>query len=629
MATKLNMTLQLRRDNTFLGTYVLQPGEPGFEISSNILKIGDGVKTWSELPIANKAAIDTLIASAISGHAAGYYTKGEVDGLLNALEQVVNGIRSDLTTEVTDRTNADTALQNQINTKLATETFNTWKGTHESGHAKSASDITAEIAAAVKVEEDARKLADKAITDSIGTVESGKTVVGMISAAETAAKSHAETKASAAYTDAVAEAESKDVARANIAAQNLANAVSTLEGKISTGDSTTLASAKSYVDQEVGKEKSRAEGVESGLNTRLESVEAFFKTTDGKTIDQALDTLVEIQEYLNGEGSATGGIIGRVAQAESDIDSLEGRMDDVESDIVDLGTSKLDASIFNSFNNGTSKSVSAIEADIVSKAGTAKSEAITEAGKLDTALETKLNNKISTDISTAISSEVTRSDAKAKELADAALADAKSDTSDKVATLKSTLEGVYNSAKSDDATIAGAKKYADEKAEAARSSAVSTAAGDATSKANTAEANAKSYADTKKTEAINAAASDATSKANTAEANAKSYADAEIAKEKKRAEEAELGLSGDITTALNTAKSYTDTKVADAHKGSDGKDFVTGTLKDAAHNSKTNPSFITGITVEKGHVTGATVQNLAEVLAAMEFIFDGGTSKNN
>ena len=59
-----------------------------------------------------------------------------------------------------------------------------------------------------------------------------------------------------------------------------------------------------------------------------------------------------------------------------------------------------------------------------------------------------------------------------------------------------------------------------------------------------------------------------------------------------------------------------------------GETFVTGTLKDAAHDTKANPSFLTGITVERGHVTGATVQNLAEVLAGMTFVFDGGTSAN-
>lgn len=59
--TTLNMLLQLRRDNVFTSTYKLEAGEPGFEISTNTLKIGDGTKTWAELPMANEEAIKALI----------------------------------------------------------------------------------------------------------------------------------------------------------------------------------------------------------------------------------------------------------------------------------------------------------------------------------------------------------------------------------------------------------------------------------------------------------------------------------------------------------------------------------------------------------------------------------------
>ena len=60
--TTLNMKLLLRRDDVFTSTYVLAKGEPGFEVTTNTLKIGDGTKTWAELPIANKAAIDDKLA---------------------------------------------------------------------------------------------------------------------------------------------------------------------------------------------------------------------------------------------------------------------------------------------------------------------------------------------------------------------------------------------------------------------------------------------------------------------------------------------------------------------------------------------------------------------------------------
>lgn len=62
-------------------------------------------------------------------------------------------------------------------------------------------------------------------------------------------------------------------------------------------------------------------------------------------------------------------------------------------------------------------------------------------------------------------------------------------------------------------------------ADTAESDAVSTAAADATTKANAALSSAQSYADTAEADAISTAATDATTKANAAETNAKAYTD--------------------------------------------------------------------------------------------------------
>lgn len=95
----------------------------------------------------------------------------------------------------------------------------------------------------------------------------------------------------------------------------------------------------------------------------------------------------------------------------------------------------------------------------------------------------------------------------------------------------------------------------------AKQAAIDAAAADATSKANAAEANAKSHAETKATEAkeaaIEAAAADATTKANAAqaaaEATAKAYAD---------------GLAGNYATAAQGAKADTALQAADIVTGS-------------------------------------------------------------
>lgn len=142
----------------------------------------------------------------------------------------------------------------------------------------------------------AYKAADKAISDKIGTVADGATVVGMISAAQTAAETAAQNKVDA-----------------------LANGqVNTNKGDIAQNKA-DIAQLRADLDTEA---TSRADA-DSALEVRLDKVETFFELKDGETLDTALDTLVEIQEYLNGEGAATGGLLGRVAANETAIDALE------------------------------------------------------------------------------------------------------------------------------------------------------------------------------------------------------------------------------------------------------------------------------------------------------------------
>lgn len=65
----------------------------------------------------------------------------------------------------------DIELSNAIGTKLATGNFNTWKGTHENDHAKSATEITSEINTAVSDEKSERKAADTNLSNRLDKVE--------------------------------------------------------------------------------------------------------------------------------------------------------------------------------------------------------------------------------------------------------------------------------------------------------------------------------------------------------------------------------------------------------------------------------------------------------------------------
>lgn len=58
--------------------------------------------------------------------------------------------------------------------------------------------------------------------------------------------------------------------------------------------------------------KARAEA-DAGLDERLVEVETFFKTAEGETISDALDTLVEIQKYITDEGAAADQMVKDIA----------------------------------------------------------------------------------------------------------------------------------------------------------------------------------------------------------------------------------------------------------------------------------------------------------------------------
>lgn len=128
--TMLKMLLQVRRDNVFTSTYKLEAGEPGFEISTNTLKIGqykkdkDGnftsdLMTWAELPIANKSTIDSLISNAISTNNGNYYTSSEIDNLEQSLENSIGEVEEALDNLRTDIGN----LTNVMNFRGVVETF--------------------------------------------------------------------------------------------------------------------------------------------------------------------------------------------------------------------------------------------------------------------------------------------------------------------------------------------------------------------------------------------------------------------------------------------------------------------------------------------------------------------------
>lgn len=215
------------------------------------------------IAVAKQAAIDAAAADATSkantAKADAIAEATRLDGLMDARVDVLEAAK---TAQDTKNSDLEKAISDE-----------------EAARKQAITDVTT-----------AYEAADKAINDKIGAVEG--TVAGAIEAAKTAAASDAAAKVKA-----------------------LEN------GKVAT-NITNIAQNAADIEQ---LEKDLAAEVEAREDAigRLESVEAFFETAEGETLDTALDTLKEIQDYLNGEGEAAGGVVGKVAQAEKDIDKLE------------------------------------------------------------------------------------------------------------------------------------------------------------------------------------------------------------------------------------------------------------------------------------------------------------------
>lgn len=237
-------------------------------------------------------------------------------------------------------------------------------------------------ATAIANEKTAREQADQAINTKIGTVADGKDVVTMISDAQAAA----EATAAADATSKVKALEEGKVAKNAAAIEALQTAVSD--------------------------EAKARDDADKALDERLDSVEAFFKLEEGQKLDTALDTLKEIQDYLNGEGDATGGLIYRIATAEGDIDKLEaefangGRVTKAEADIVALD-GRLDAI---EGDNGT---IAKGDADTLAAAKTYAEEKATAA---ETAAKSHAETKASEAQTAAVNAAKAYTDEKVEEL---------------------------------------------------------------------------------------------------------------------------------------------------------------------------------------------------------------------
>lgn len=95
--------------------------------------------------------------------------------------------------------------------------------------------------------------------------------------------------------------------------------------ELTKGQVKTNTEAIAKVADDLAKETKAREDADKALSDRVDSIQAFFDEAakDSEGLNNALDTLKDIQDYLNGEGSITNGLLSRLSDAEEDIDDLE------------------------------------------------------------------------------------------------------------------------------------------------------------------------------------------------------------------------------------------------------------------------------------------------------------------
>lgn len=435
------------------------------------LKIGDGQTAFNSLPYIQAVAGDcsSFIKSITSEDVfnekvddrianAKLATADELSAALNRIsanETAISGLKAIVETgedansklRASITANAATAKTQAENAQSAAEAH----ADKAASAAQTAAEATAAADATAKV--DALKNGDvKANTDAISAINSkigdadigtGATVTSAIKALQDSVGTSSENSLGSRVDTLEGE---MDTAQENIT--DLQGRMTTAEGEIDTLQSITagytganaiqnaVADAKKAgtdATDAVTAEKTRAEGVEAGLRTDVDKALAFLGTAVDTEDDAVIDTLKEIQDYIKSDESGAAAMASNIQKNTDAIATLNG-----------TGSGSVDKKI--------SDAIAEVNADV--------------------------NDEI-----TAVTNRVK------------AIEDAPYATTANVATAKSeaisAVKGATGDASSAE-TVAGAKKYAEEKASAAQTA----AAADATSKANQALTNAKSYTDT-------------------------------------------------------------------------------------------------------------------------------------
>ena len=262
-------------------------------------KTGDVVNGSVDLSaFATDAVVEALAArvAVVEGKFSG---DASVESQIDALDKRLDAIEGDdgaIASAVTEAKGYTDAREAAIKTAYEAYTdgkVDGLKTTLEAKDAELAGEIT-RVEGLVSTEATNRDNADKAINDKIGEgFDATNTVAVKVKAAQDAA----------------------DAAQADVDALTAANGPVTKN----TADITQLRA-------DLANETTARDNADKALDERLDKIETFFAGAydeNGKALNEALDTLVEIQDYLDGDGDAAGTLVDKVAKNASDIADLQ------------------------------------------------------------------------------------------------------------------------------------------------------------------------------------------------------------------------------------------------------------------------------------------------------------------
>lgn len=129
----------------------------------------------------------------------------------------------------------------------------------------------------------------------------------------------------------------------NVDKAELFTAINTEKARAEEAEANVLTDAKAYTNDlangqvktntaNIAKEKSRAEGVEANFESRIATMETFFKGADIDASKEFIDTLKEIQSYIDSDKSGASSMLAAIQENTYAIETEEQRAKDVESD---------------------------------------------------------------------------------------------------------------------------------------------------------------------------------------------------------------------------------------------------------------------------------------------------------